>query len=136
MSKMKNILRGLLRRPKPFRPHQHVTEETFTRVGRNIEPVDPQVVASAAGILESAIAMTDQLPPDAPISLVFTQRELNSFVCYMRQLDAVYRKQAEYFEKNLKVKSIAGNDYELEKAKEAAQVSPERYAELTGHSPR
>lgn len=136
MSKVGNIWRALMRRPKSFGPHAHVVAETYVREGRTVRPVDPQDVISGAGVLEGALAMTDELEPDVPVALTMTRKELAAFVCYMRQLDTAYREQGAFIEKRIKLINVKGADFELKGVEEVAEVSPERYSQLTGKAAR
>lgn len=129
-----DILRAFWRRaPQPFTTHEAVVDNTYQRAGKSIEPVDFKDVMSGAGVLEAALAMTDELPHTATVNLIFTRRELSAFVCYMRQLDSAYRDQGEFIARHIKLMESPG---EFKGVEEAAQVSPERYAQLTGRSPR
>lgn len=139
MSKVGNIWRALMRRPKPFKLHSRLVEETYIKTGDRVHAIGAKDVIAAAAVLESAYTMTVDVPHDQLIALTMTRTELHAFVCYMRQLDSAYRSQGEFIAKKITPSSLKlqdGYPSEFKISEEAAQVSAERYAELTGKAVR
>ncbi len=128
---LRDIFRAVLRRDRAFKINDQVVAESYMREGAKVRNVDPKMVEACAATLESALVMSETLPPGHVMSLDFSVDELNSFVCYMRQLDTTYRQQAEFIERHIKPSESPG---EFKTSEEAAPVSPELYAQLTGKS--
>lgn len=113
----------------PFTPNHYVVAETYMKTGDRVHCIDEKHISAAAANLEAAYVMSEELPHDALIALTMTRTELHSFVCYMRQLDATYREQAQFIKRHIKPSRSPG---EFKTSEEAAEVSAERYEQLTG----
>lgn len=64
-------------------------------VEEQIEQVDPEGVARFACLLEAVLAMSENVADDHVLQIEFPLGDLRSFVSYMRELDASYRKVLE-----------------------------------------
>ena len=123
---MRAVVRGWF---NPFKPNPYVLAETYMKTGDRVHSVGDKEVMAAASNLEAAYCMSETLPHDAMIALTMSRTELHAFVCYMRQLDATYRDQAQFIKRHIKPTESRG---EFKTSEEAAEISAERYSQLTG----
>lgn len=61
-------------------------------IEEQVEQVEPEGVARFACMLEAMLAMGDQVPDEHVLTFEAPLGDLRSFVSYMRELDASYRK--------------------------------------------
>lgn len=71
---------------------QQAASDAEKPVEEAIEQVDPEGVARFACMLEAMLAMGEQVPDDHVLQFEAPLGDLRSFVSYMRELDASYRK--------------------------------------------
>lgn len=118
---------------RQFHSHEKVVEDTYMlRSNHSVVAVNAKDVEVVAGILEAAVAMTEEVSDEEQIALSFSSWELRSFVCYMRQLDAAYRDQAKFIARSIPAEPT----HEFKTTEEAAEISAERYDSLTGAGSR
>lgn len=90
------LMRVSIERHPPFRIISHVREQAFMRVGpKKIECVLEEPVVRMAHLLEATLVMGEMVEGNQPVALEVTYTELSNFVAYVRQLDDMYRKQAD-----------------------------------------